>query len=104
MRVRLGIVGGGLISHVEHVPNSLSLPELFELAGHDPTAEWLSLRDRYEQALEHFEAMRFDDCTAALEGLAGNGDLPSTKLATRVAACREVAPEEFDAVLTLDSK
>ncbi|MBZ9603144.1 Gfo/Idh/MocA family protein [Phyllobacterium chamaecytisi] len=33
MRVRLGIIGAGLISQVEHVPNVLALPDRFELVA-----------------------------------------------------------------------
>jgi predicted dehydrogenase len=32
-RLRVGVIGGGLIAQVEHIPNLLSLGELFELKG-----------------------------------------------------------------------
>ena len=38
-RLRVGVIGGGLIAQVEHIPNLLSLGELFELKGvSDPSA------------------------------------------------------------------
>ena len=39
-RVRVGIIGGGLITQVEHLPNLLALPDLFEVVGvADPSAK-----------------------------------------------------------------
>jgi predicted dehydrogenase len=32
-RLKVGIIGGGLIAQVEHLPNLLDLPQLFEVAG-----------------------------------------------------------------------
>ena len=38
-RLRVGVIGGGLIAQVEHIPNLLSLGKLFELKGvSDPSA------------------------------------------------------------------
>jgi predicted dehydrogenase len=39
-RLKVGIIGGGLIAQVEHLPNLLALPELFEVVGiADPSAK-----------------------------------------------------------------
>ena len=39
-KVRVGVIGGGLISQVEHLPNLLAMPERFEVAGlADPSAK-----------------------------------------------------------------
>ena len=38
-KLRTGIIGGGLITQVEHLPNLLALPEMFSVAGVvDPSA------------------------------------------------------------------
>ncbi len=39
-RVRVGIIGAGLITQVEHLPNLLALPDMFEVvAVADPSAK-----------------------------------------------------------------
>ena len=39
-KVKVGVIGGGLISQVEHLPNLLSMPERFEVVGLvDPSAK-----------------------------------------------------------------
>ena len=39
-RLKVGIIGGGLITQVEHLPNLLDLPQLFQVAGvADPFAK-----------------------------------------------------------------
>lgn len=49
MALTLGIIGGGLIAQVEHLPNALALPDLFKVVGlADPSAKVRAhLRDRY---------------------------------------------------------
>src|SRR5437868_5474635 len=32
-KVKVGVIGGGLISQVEHLPNLLAMPERFEVVG-----------------------------------------------------------------------
>ncbi len=48
-KIRVGIVGGGLISQVEHLPNLLAMPERFAVAGlADPSAKVRAhLAERY---------------------------------------------------------
>jgi hypothetical protein len=48
-RLRIGVIGAGMISQVEHIPNILRLPKLFELVGvADPSATARSfISERY---------------------------------------------------------
>ena len=46
-RIRVGIIGGGLITQVEHLPNLLQLPGLFSVGGvTDPSR---TVRDHIEK-------------------------------------------------------
>ena len=46
-RINVGIIGGGLITQVEHLPNLLQLPAQFEVAGlTDPSK---TVRDHIEK-------------------------------------------------------
>src|SRR5262245_15394039 len=51
-KIKVGIIGGGLISQVEHLPNLLAMPERFEVVGlADPSAKVRShLSERYRIA------------------------------------------------------
>jgi predicted dehydrogenase len=48
-KVKVGVIGGGLISQVEHLPNLLAMPERFEVVGlADPSAKVRAhLSERY---------------------------------------------------------
>ncbi len=59
-RLRVGVVGAGLIAQVEHIPNLLALPDLFELvAVADPSATVRAAVERRHGVRTH----------AALDGL-----------------------------------
>ena len=62
-RVRVGVVGAGLIGQVEHIPNLAALPERFELAGvADPSsAVRAAVEARYGVPVHESAARLFDD-------------------------------------------
>lgn len=51
-KIKIAVAGAGLIAQVEHIPNLLAAPELFELVGvYDPSASTRAfIKDRYRVA------------------------------------------------------
>src|SRR5919204_3960506 len=54
-RLRVGVVGAGLIAQVEHIPNLLALPELFELVAVAEPSETIraAVEDRHSVRTHH---------------------------------------------------
>jgi class 3 adenylate cyclase len=75
---------------------------IFELLPGAPPAGWADRRDRYEQALDRFEAGAWLDAANALTGLLAEGegiDIPAAQLLSRAVEGVRLNPVDFDASL-----
>jgi hypothetical protein len=75
---------------------------IFELLPGAPPAGWADRRDRYEQALDRFEAGAWLDAANVLTGLLADGDgldLPAALLLSRAVEGVRLNPVDFDASL-----
>ena len=77
---------------------------IYELCE-DPNSNWVSLKNAYELALQHFEERRFDDADAILKRLLADYplDLPTRRLFERLSHV-DRASQAFDSIWTLDGK
>jgi adenylate cyclase len=84
--------------------------ELYELQGETASPDWLTRRDRYENALALFEARQWAKACQTLLPLLEltehqtHYDNPTLKLMRRAWECLESLPDPFDPVLELYSK
>ena len=55
-KLRVGVIGAGTISQVEHIPNLVALSDLFEVVGvADPSSDRAALRHRRPAGVPTFE-------------------------------------------------
>jgi len=80
---------------------------LFELVGMNPSENWCILKQKYEEALRHFEGSNFAECLklcAELAGGVGQGDVPTMLLAQKSSAQLTAPASSFQSVYRLDTK
>jgi adenylate cyclase len=79
-----------------------------ELVVGEPTATWLELQERYEQALSHFESQQFDRAQSILDDLLTRGefrnDTPCHLLRRAIDTARENAGPDWQPLIQLTSK
>jgi len=81
--------------------------ELFELAAFSDHPNWLAQRDRYEQALVHYEKQRPAECLTACQALQtdfGLGDGPTTWLLRHAEKVLAAGEPTYDPVFAVETK